>query len=106
MSADKRVSLRASTDDLEAATRILEMNGVSLNGAFNMFLKQVRFQGGLPFSIALPRESTFVESQIDSVTNSLRISANEAVNDGMPIAMYDPERKKPYMLYPNGEKVY
>ena len=54
MSADKRVSLRAGADDLEAATQILEMNGVSLNGAFNIFLKQIRFRGGITFSVVLP----------------------------------------------------
>ena len=36
----------------------------------------------------------------------VRQSVQEVLDAGNPVVKYDPELKKPYFIYPNGEKKY
>jgi DNA-damage-inducible protein J len=55
-SADVRA--RIEPDLKEQAQQVLAINGLSLSDAVRLFLRQVVIQGGIPFDIRIPNDTT------------------------------------------------
>ena len=54
MAKTETIHIRVNETVKENAEEILEMLGISISDAVNMFLCQVQFKGGLPFEVTLP----------------------------------------------------
>ena len=54
MAKTETLHIRVNGTVKENAEEILEMLGISISDAVNMFLCQVQFKGGLPFEVTLP----------------------------------------------------
>ena len=65
MAKTETLHIRVNETVKKNAEEILEMLGISISDAVNMFLCQVQFKGGLPFEVTLPPppESLIVHSK-------------------------------------------
>ena len=91
------------------AERILNELGLTLTTGVNLCLNGIIRAKGLPFDIRLSREELLGEKAFQMEAGFQQAVA-EAVDkdraDGYPIALYDAERKCPYLEYPNGKREY
>lgn len=82
MAKTETLHIRVNETVKANAEEILEMLGLSISDAVNIFLCQVQFKGGLPFEVTLPPppESLIVHS-IDELYEKL-LEAEEDIKAG------------------------
>ena len=56
------------------------------------------------------KESKLIDKEDTELDEAMKKGVEESIQEvwatGNPVVKYDPELKKPYFLYPNGEKKY
>ena len=69
MAKTETIHIRVNDQVKANAEETLEMLGISISEAVNMFLCQVNLTGGLPFAVKLPSpERTIVRSKADLIS--------------------------------------
>jgi len=103
--AHEFVHVRVNPAKKQEAERILNQLGLTLSTGVNLFLNSIIRAKGLPFDMKLSREELLGE-EISQMEAGFQKAVAEAVArdraDGYPVALYDIERKCPYLEYPNG----
>jgi len=91
------------------AERILKGLGLNLTTGVNLFMNSVIRVKGLPFEVRQSREEVLGKRlyQMEAAFQSaVADSVADARNSGYPIALYDKERRCPYLEYPDGRREY
>ena len=103
------IHVRIDPEKKREAEKILNSLGLTMTVGVNLYINSIIRAGGLPFDVKLSREellgkkTAHMEAGFQKeVTAS--ISADRA--DGYPVALYDADRKCPYLEYPDGKRVY
>ena len=98
---ETRLSVRVDDTIKKQAEAVFNALGMNMSTGVNIFLAQVARLRAIPFSLELGGDA--LERRMrDAVT--ARISAITAAD--LPIALYDDEKNRPYLEYPDGRKVY
>ena len=69
MSRNETIHIRVNSDVKDNAEKTLDLLGITMSEAINMFLCQVGFTGAIPFEVKLPAPTNVV------VTNELELMA-------------------------------
>lgn len=104
-----RLNVRVDEESKKAAVEILDGLGVSLSAAINMYLHQIELKKGIPFEISLPKaEEKLSQTEImkRNIQAAIHAEVQELKENEIPIAMFDEETKRPYLLYPDGRKEF
>ena len=91
------------------AEKILNSLGLTLTTGVNLCLNSIIRAKGLPFDIKLSREELLGEKayQMEAAfQEAVSGAVAEARAGEKPVALYDTERKCPYLEYPDGKRVY
>ena len=91
------------------AERILNSCGLTMTTGIHLFLNSVIRNKGLPFDIKLSREE-LLGDRVAEMERSFQKAVAEAIArdhaDGFPVALYDKDKKCPYLEYPDGRREY
>jgi len=109
---ESRLSVRVDEEIKKCAEDVFRDLGLTMSAGITLYLKQVALQRGIPF--ALTQLSQNQSSEIDQKKRTEELRAQIVVelrqkdihSRGLPIALYDDEKKVPYMLYPDGRRTY
>jgi addiction module RelB/DinJ family antitoxin len=91
------------------AEKILNSFGLTLTTGVNLCLNSIIRVKGLPFDVKLSREDVLGANAFQMETAFQKAVAESVAADranGYPIALYDAERKCPYLEYPDGKREY
>jgi addiction module RelB/DinJ family antitoxin len=91
------------------AEKILNRLGLTLTTGVNLCLNSIIRAKGLPFDVKLSREDILGANALQMETAFQKAVAEAVAVDrakGYPIALYDAERKCPYLEYPDGKREY
>ena len=91
------------------AEKILNALGLTLTTGVNLCINSIIRAKGLPFDVKLSREDVLGSNAFQMETAFQKAVAEAVATDranGYPIALYDAERKCPYLEYPDGKREY
>ncbi|MDR2736134.1 MAG: type II toxin-antitoxin system RelB/DinJ family antitoxin [Gracilibacteraceae bacterium] len=103
------IHVRVDPAKKREAERILNKLGMTLTTGVNLCLNSIIRAKGLPFDVKLSREEMLGKEAAFMEEGFQQTVAESIVQDranGYPIALYDAERKCPYMEYPDGRREY
>ena len=109
---DARLSVRVDEEIKKRAESIFRDLGLTMSAGIALYLNQVALQQGIPFALTQIPQSQSSESVPSMRIEELRaqiiveLKQKAMLSRGHPIALYDDEKKAPYLLYPNGRKTY
>ena len=109
---EARLSVRVDEDIKKRAESVFRDLGLTMSAGITLYLSQVALQQGIPFSLSQVPQNRLNEPYQQNRTEELRsqivveLRLKEMQSRGIPIALYDDEKKVPYMLYPDGRRVY
>lgn len=89
-----KITIRIDKDLKEAADKVLEMLGIDMETAINIFICKIINEQGLPFPVSL-KHSGPVTKELPDKFKHTRI-----------ISRYDTEEKKAYLEFPDGSREY
>jgi len=91
------------------AEKILNSLGLNLTTGVNLCLNSIIRYKGLPFDIKLSR-TELLGAKASEAENGFQKAVTDAVTqdreNGYPVALYDIERKCPYLEYADGRREY
>lgn len=110
--AEARLSVRVDEEVKEKAENVFHELGLTMSSGINLYLKQVVSQRGIPFPVL--QASQKKDDELDFRKQIEELRAQIAVNSiivemqghNVPIALYDEQQKRPYLMYPDGRRVY
>jgi DNA-damage-inducible protein J len=111
---ESRLSVRVNADIKQQAESVFEQLGLSLTAGVNIYLTKVARQQKIPFDLDTDEHKGKGEIDIFAAMKSMELQAQAAVSSavealksgGLPVALYDKEKQEPYLLYPDGTKVF
>lgn len=109
---EARLSVRVDEDVKRRAESVFHGLGLTMSAGINLYLHQVAGQNGIPFPLTLDRSDMDYEMEIRKQIEELK--AQMAVESkikgmrerGVPVALYDERKRRPYLEYPDGRRVY
>ena len=109
---EARLSVRVDEDIKQRAEKVFQELGLNLSSGINLYLSQVAARREIPFPLSHNRQS--ISSDLDLLRQIEELRAQIAViskmkgalDRGIPIALYDDQINRPYMLYPDGQRSY
>jgi addiction module RelB/DinJ family antitoxin len=109
---EARLSVRVDDEVKRRAENVFRELGMTMSTGINLYLMQVALQRGIPFP--LTQEPPNIRNDIDMVKHIEELRAQsiieskikETLERGVPVALYDVEKKKPYLEYPDGRREY
>ena len=107
--ANDFLHVRVDPEKKMEAERILKSLGLTLTAGVNLCLSGIIRAKGLPFEVKLSREEILGERALQAEAAFQKAVDEQLAQDrahGYPIALYDPERKRPYLEYPDGSREY
>jgi addiction module RelB/DinJ family antitoxin len=104
-------TIQFKTDDAAkvAATDIFRQLGITMTDALNLFLHQVIMQRGIMFPLVVtePKSDAWDSSALEArMQAKVDLATGRKLESGAPVAMYDYEKKVPYLKYPDGRTEY
>jgi len=91
------------------AEKILNSLGLNLTTGVNLCLSSIIRTKGLPFDVKLSREELLGKKAFQ-IEAGFKKAVDETIAqdraNGYPIALYDAEKKCPYLEYPDGRREY
>ena len=103
------IHVRIDSATKREAEKILNELGLTMTVGITLYLNSIIRTKGLPFDIKLSREETLGKKayQMESgFQSAVAESVAQYREEGFPIALYDAERKRPYLEYPDGRREY
>ena len=110
--SEARLSVRVDEEVKKRAEMIFNELGLTLSAGINLYLNQVAVQKGIPFPLTQQpqnnRNDIDFSKQIEELKAQLAVESKikGILNRGIPVALYDDQRKCPYLQYPDGQCVY
>jgi DNA-damage-inducible protein J len=102
--AEPRLSIRIDEKIKNQADEVFHKLGLNMSTGITIYLTQVAAQQRIPFSLTLETPSE-MSKKADALTGSARGAVQEAIGElkakEVPIALYDPVKKQPYLEFPN-----
>jgi DNA-damage-inducible protein J len=99
--AESRLSVRVDNTTKRNAEAVFNALGMNMSTGINIFPARVAQSRSIPFSLELDADPLDVRMR-DAVDAKL----NNAKKNGVPTALYDDDRNRPYLEYPDGRRVY
>ncbi|MDR1118632.1 MAG: type II toxin-antitoxin system RelB/DinJ family antitoxin [Bifidobacteriaceae bacterium] len=103
---ETRLSVRVDSAVKEKAESVFRDLGLTLSSGVNVYLHRVAREQGIPFALSAVAEP----ASVAGVERRARVAVEDAKTAleavGAPVALYDRELKRPYLLYPDGRKDY
>jgi len=99
--AETRLSVRVDNATKRAAEAVFNALGMNLSTGINIFLARVAQSRSIPFALELEADPVDVRMR-----NAVRVGMADASAQGAPVALFDDERKRPYLEYADGRRVY
>lgn len=103
------IHVRVDSIKKREAESILNALGLTMSTGINLYLSNIIRTRGLPFDVKLSRKDMLGEKAFEMEAGFQKAVAETVSRDvanGYPIALYDAERKCPYMEYPDGHREY
>ena len=107
--AQQFIHVRVDPVQKKDAERVLNSLGLTMTTGIHLFLNSVIRNKGLPFEIKQSREELLGDRVAEMEQGFQRAVADELNSSragGYPIALYDKEKKCPYLEYPDGRREY
>ena len=98
---ETRLSVRVDNNVKKQAEAVFTALGMNMSTGINIFLAQVARSRAIPFVLELSGDP--IERRMREAV-SANVSAAES--SGSPVALYDDLQKRPFLIYPDGRKVY
>ena len=106
---EARLNIRVSSEIKEQAEAVFKELGMNMSTGINVFLNKVVKQRGIPFELSVSEDST-LELEVKELEGIARHSVSDSLdhlrNEGLPVALYDAEQKRPYLSYPDGRQEF
>lgn len=99
--SDTRLSVRVDNATKKNAEDVFKKLGMTMSAGINIFLTRVAQSRSIPFKLELESDSVDIRMR-----DAVKATMQETLADGAPVARYDDIRKRPYLEYPDGRKVY
>lgn len=100
---ESRLSVRVDTEVKDQAEAVFKQLGLNLSSGVNAFLHRVVAEQGMPFPLTARRWEgqpvAVIEHRARAAVQDSTAALGEA---GAPVALYDTETQRPYLLYPDG----
>ena len=109
---EARLSVRVDEDIKRRAESIFRDLGLTMSAGINLYLSQVALQEGIPFLLRkVPQKKqldTDMHKQIEELKAQIAVYSKlkSMLERGIPVALYDDLLQRPYIEYPDGQKVY
>ena len=109
---EARLSVRVDEDIKKRAECVFSGLGLTLSAGITLYLNQVAIQQGIPFTLTqIPQNQSnnlYQKKQIEELRAQIVVELKQKAmqSRGLPIALFDDEKQIPYMLYPDGQKMY
>ena len=107
--AQQFIHVRVDETQKKDAEKILNSLGLTMTTGIHLFLNSIIRNKGIPFEIKQSREELLGDRVSEMERAYQRVVADEVEHsrsEGFPIALYDKEKKCPYLEYPDGKRDY
>jgi len=107
--AQQFIHVRVDPAQKNDAEKVLNSLGLTMTTGIHLFLNSVIRNKGLPFEIKQSREELLgdrVAEMEQKYQKAVTESIDQAHAAGVPVALYDKIRKRPYLEYPDGKREY
>jgi DNA-damage-inducible protein J len=98
---ETRINVRVDSNTKKQAEEVFTALGMNMSTGINIFLTQVARSRTIPFALEINGDP--IERRMREAVNA-KVSADKS--SGSPVALYDEIQKRPYLVYPDGRKVY
>jgi len=103
------IHIRVEQSLKENSEKILTSLGLTMTTGIHLFLNSVIQNRGIPFEIKQGRDA-LLGSKVANLERSFQNAAKDMLEhertQGHPIALFDKEKKRSYLEYPDGMRVY
>jgi DNA-damage-inducible protein J len=99
--AETRLSVRVDNATKRSAEAVFNALGMNLSTGINIFLTRVARSRSIPFALELDADPLDI-----AMRGAVIEKTRKAADKGVPIALYDDARNRPYLEYPDGRRVY
>jgi len=103
------IHVRVSPKQKKDAEIILTSLGLTMTMGIHLFLNSVIEHRGIPFEIKQSRDS-MLGSKIADMERKFQAAAMSEIENthsgGHPVALYDKQKKRSFLEYPDGMRVY
>jgi DNA-damage-inducible protein J len=104
---DARLSVRVDAEIKQQADEVFSALGLTMSAGINAFLAQVVARRAIPFQLALGSTDTQpVEVLNERMRDAVRQSLADHAAARQPVALYDPEQQRPYLLHADGTREF
>jgi DNA-damage-inducible protein J len=105
--SEARLSVRVDSDVKERAESIFKGMGLTLSAGVSAFLYRVVQDQAIPFTLAVkPPKSASIRTLEDRARAAVEDAESRLTASGAPVALYDADRRRPYLRYPDGRTDY
>jgi addiction module RelB/DinJ family antitoxin len=98
---ETRLSVRVDNIVKRNAEMVFNALGMNMSTGINIFLTRVARGRSIPFALELDSDPQDV-----LMRRHVKAKLNDAAENGAPIALFDDERQRPYLEYPDGSRIY
>jgi DNA-damage-inducible protein J len=107
--SESRLSIRIEEKIKKQADEVFGRLGLNMSAGITIYLTQVAARQEIPFPLTLEKKSD-TGAKAAHLEKEAKTAVQEAINEmkakAVPVAMYDPVKKQPYLEFPNGRKQY
>jgi addiction module RelB/DinJ family antitoxin len=107
--AQQFIHVRVEAAQKRDAEKILNSLGLTMTTGIHLFLSSIIRNKGLPFEIKQSRED-LLGYEVAELERRYRKAVADATArshaDGFPVALYDKDKKRPFLEYPDGRREY
>ena len=107
--AQQFIHVRVDPAQKRDAEKILNSLGLTMTTGIHLFLNSIIRNKGIPFELKQSREE-LLGNRVAEIEMAYQRAVTDEIDrnrsDGFPIALYDKEKKCPYLEYPDGRREY
>jgi DNA-damage-inducible protein J len=106
---EPRLNIRIDEKIKKQASAVFHKLGLNMSTGITIYLTRVAAQQEIPFPLSLEKSSE-IDKKADLIEGDAKNAVQEAIVEmkakGIPVALYDPIKKQPYLKLSNGKKQY
>ena len=107
--AQQFIHVRVEPALKKEAESVINNLGLTMTAAIHLFLNSVIRKKGLPFEVGESR-AELLGDRVAEMERGYRVAVADEIArnrvEGYPIALYDADKKCPYLEYPDGRREY